>query len=263
MSIGVPPCAEQVEKEGDEREHGEEPVEQIEAAGVEVGAVEPAMAPTLARGGVADHLDEEAPQPRRNAEDAEDDGAADGLHAGGGLAVEELEQADEGGDVHHAQREELRREPEHRHRRGAHGRRAPPAAALHHGGHGERHDAGREPDAHALQVRDASGVPRRAAQPRQGGAVVGDQDEHLEDDGDDEEARRRDAGAAEAGVHGPALLHGEGEEQRDRDVAEDGAEEDGQHAEVILASSTCVTVHSDRPRVSPSSTAALSRNLCT
>ena len=70
MSIGVPPCAEQVETEGDEPEHGEEPVEEIEAAGVEVGAVEPAMAPTLARGGVVDHLDEEAPQPRRGAEDA-------------------------------------------------------------------------------------------------------------------------------------------------------------------------------------------------
>ena len=80
-------------------------------------------------------------------------------------------------------------------------------------------------------MRDAAGVPRRAAQPRHRGAVVGDQDEHLEDDGDDEEARRRDAGAAETGVHGPALLHGEGEEQRERDVGEDGAEEDGQHAE--------------------------------
>lgn len=43
MSIGVPPCAEQVEKGGDEPEHGEEPVEEIEAAGVEVSAVEPAM----------------------------------------------------------------------------------------------------------------------------------------------------------------------------------------------------------------------------
>jgi len=80
-------------------------------------------------------------------------------------------------------------------------------------------------------VRDAAGAPRHAAQPWHNGAVVGDQGEHLEDDRDDEEARRRDAGAAEAGVHGPALLHGEGEEQRDGDVAEDGAEEDGHHAE--------------------------------
>ena len=135
MSIGVPPCAEQVETEGDEPEHGEEPVEEIEAAGVEVGAVEPAMAPTLARGGAVDHLDEEAPQPRRGAEDAEEDGAADGLHAGGGLAIEELEQADEGGDVHHAQQEELRRQPEHRHRPPAGGA---PAAGLHRGGHGAR-----------------------------------------------------------------------------------------------------------------------------
>ncbi|CAL5097777.1 unnamed protein product [Urochloa decumbens] len=229
MSVGVPPRAEQVEKEGDEGEHGEEPVEQVEAAGVKVCTVEPpmSMAAAAARGGVVDHLDEQATEPRRGAEDAEHDGAADGLHPGRRLAVEELEEPDEGGHVHDAQQEELRREPEHRHLGGAHA----PAAAFHDGGDSERQDAGREPDAHALQVRDAAGVARGAAQPRHDRAVVDDQDDYLEDDGDDEEARRRDAGAAEAGVHGAALLHGQGEEQRDRDVAEDGAEEDGRHAQ--------------------------------
>jgi len=149
VSVDVTPRAEQVEEEGYQPKHGEEPViKQIEAAGIEVRAVEPAVAPTTVCGGVVDHLDEEAPKPRRHAEDAEDNGTTDGLHAGGGLAVEELEQADEGGDVHDAQEEELRDQPEHGHRRG--GGHRPAAAALHHGGHGERHDAEHEPDAHAL-----------------------------------------------------------------------------------------------------------------
>ncbi|CAL4992546.1 unnamed protein product [Urochloa decumbens] len=231
MPVGVHPRTQEVENQGDESKQREKPVEEIEAAGVEAGTIEPPGArPATVRGGAVDHLDEEAPEPRRDAEDAEEHGAPDGLHAGGGLAVEELEQADEGGDVHHAQQEELRRQPEHRHLGGGGGAPAP-AAAFHRGGHGERHDAGREPDADALQVRDAAGVARRASQPRHHGAVVGHQEQHLEHDGDDEEARRRDAGGAEPGVHGPALLHGEGEEQRDREVAQDGAHEEGHHAE--------------------------------
>ena len=119
MPVGVVPCAQHVERQGDEREQA---VEEVEPAGVEAGAAQPPGAPAAARGGAVDHPDEGAPELRRGAEDAEEDGTADGLHAGGGLAVEELEQADEGGDVHHAQQEELRRQPEHRHRRGGRGR---------------------------------------------------------------------------------------------------------------------------------------------
>jgi len=228
MPIGVAPRAEHVETERDEPQHGEQPVEEIEAAGVEVGAAEPPMAST-ASGDVVDHLDKQAAEPRRDAEDAEDDGAADGLHAGGHLAVEELEQADEGGDVQDAEEDELRRQPERRHGRPA----APPASAalvLDHGGRGDGQDAGGEPDPRALQVRDAAGVPRRAPQPRHDGAVVDQKDEDLDRHGDDGEARRRDGDAAEPGVHGPCLLHGEREQQRERDVGEDGGEEDGNHA---------------------------------
>jgi hypothetical protein len=232
LPIGVSPRTQQVEKHGDEFKDRKKPVEQIEAAGAEIGAFQPPCAPAgaVVRGGAVDHPDEEAPEPRRDAEDAEADGAPDGLHAGGGLAVEELEQADEGGDVHHAQQEELRREPEHGHLGGG-GAALGPAAALDCGSHGERHDVGREPDADPLQVRDAARVPCGAAQPRHDGAVVDHQDEHLEHDGDDEEARRRHVGGAEPGVHGPALLHRERQEQRDREVAQDGAHEDGKHPE--------------------------------
>jgi len=230
VPVGVPPRAQQVEKQGDESEERKEPVEQIESAGAEAGAVEPPGARAVARGDAVDHPDEDAPEPRRDAEDAEEDGAADGLHAGGGLAVEELEQADEGGDVHDAQQEELRRQPEHRHLGGG-GAAMAPAARLHGRGDGERHDVGREPDADPLQVRDAPRVPRRAAQPRHDGAVVDHQDQHLEHDRDHEQARRRHVGAAQPGVHGPALLHRERQEQRDREVAQDGAHEDRQHPE--------------------------------
>ncbi|WVZ89185.1 hypothetical protein U9M48_035618 [Paspalum notatum var. saurae] len=230
MPVGVPPRTDNIEKQGDESKERKKPVEQVEAAGVEAGAVQPPAAPAVARGGAVDHLDEEAPEPRRDAEDAEEDGAADGLHAGGGLAVEELEQADEGSDVHHAQQKELRRQPEHRHLRGCRGAPAP-APAFHHGRHRQRHHVGCEPDADALQVRDAARVPRRTAQPRHHRAVIYHQDQHLEHDRDHEEARRRHVGGAEAGVHGRALLHREGEEQWDREVAEDRADEDGQHAQ--------------------------------
>ena len=215
MSIGVPPRAQQVEEEGDDPEHGEHPVEEVEAAGVQAGPVEP---PAAARGGVVDHLDEQAAQPGPDAEHAEDDGAADGLDARRRLAGEELEQAEEGGDVHDADREVLRRQQERRHGRGARHGGAPPAAALDRGGRGESGGAGQEAHAHALQVRDAAGIARRAAQPtaRHGAVVRHLQDEHLEREGDDEEAPRRDAEGVEAGVHGPALRHGEGEEQRER-----------------------------------------------
>ena len=62
MPIGVAPRAEHVETERDEPQHCKEPVEEIEAAGVEVGAAEPPMAApaaatTTASGDVVDHLD--------------------------------------------------------------------------------------------------------------------------------------------------------------------------------------------------------------
>jgi hypothetical protein len=83
VPVSVKPRAEQVEQQGHKRKHREEPVEQVQAAGDEGGAVEPPVVPAAGLRHAVDHRDQQAPVPRRDAEHAEDDGAADGPHAGG------------------------------------------------------------------------------------------------------------------------------------------------------------------------------------
>lgn len=74
-----------------------------------------------------------------------------------------------------------------------------------HGGGGED-----EADADALEVGDAAGVAGEAAGEGNEEAVVDRDDDDHEGDGDDGKGSRWDGEAPDLGVHGDALLYGEG-----------------------------------------------------
>lgn len=231
LPVYVPARPVEVVDEAKQPDGGDDPVEEVEAAGVEGGALEPpaAAAAAVPPRGPVHHLHQQRGEPRREAELAPEQRRRDGLHATGRLAAEELEEARERRHVGDAEQEELWRQPEQRHlprRRGV-----GPPLPLHDGGDGRRQDHGGEPGADALQVGDAAGVARAPPQERHEEAVVHREQRHLERAGDDEERRRRDVDPPQPGVGQAALLHGEGEEERVRHVADQGADEDGEHAE--------------------------------
>jgi hypothetical protein len=208
----VPPGGDEVYEEVGEADAGEEPVELVELALVEVvGEPGVAVAGELVDGGDERRADEE-PQRER----AQEQPRAHRLHPLGALAEEEVELADVGERLAGADEQELRDQPEHGHGHGlaAADARVPRHAepphlrqrGAHHGDDGQH-----QPDADALErgepVRVAGGAPRHGHDE----AVV---DGHGEEDGADEEdgegARRDLEGGADVAVHGGRLGHGEG-----------------------------------------------------
>ena len=227
----VPPGGDEVDEEVGEADHGEEPVEVVEPALVEVvGDPGVAVAGDPVHGGDERRADEEAQRQR-----AEEQPRAHGLHALGALAEEEVELPDVGEGLAGAHQEELRDEPEHGHGHdgaGGHRRVARHAEApdlgergAGHGDHGER-----QAHADALQRGEPVRVAAEAARHRHHDAVVdGDGEQDGADEEDGERARRDLEGRADPAVHGGGLGHREGGHLRVHRPEHDGGRPDGQH----------------------------------
>ena len=215
LLVDVPPGGDGEEDEVDGADDGEQPVEVVEPAVVEVVG-EPAAAAGAMAGDLVDDGDEQRAEEEADGAGAEEEARAHGLHPLGALAEEEVELADVGERLAGADEQELRDQPEHGHGHGlaAAAARVPRHAepphlrqrGAHHGDDGQH-----QPDADALErgepVRVAGGAPRHGHDE----AVV---DGHGEEDGADEEdgegARRDLEGGADVAVHGGRLGHGEG-----------------------------------------------------
>ena len=227
----VPPGGDEVDQEVGEADDGEQPVEVVEPALVEVvGDPWVAVAGDLVHGGDERGADEE-PQRQR----AEEQPRAHGLHPLGALAEEEVELADVRERLAGAHQEELRDEPEHghgHHAAGRHGGVARHVEPLDLRERGARHgdDREREADADPLQRGQAVRVAAHAARHGHHDPVV---DGHGEQDGADEEdgegARRDLEGGADVAVHGGGLRHREGGHLRVHRPEHDGGRPDGQH----------------------------------
>jgi hypothetical protein len=227
----VPPGGDEVDEHVEEADGGEQPVEVVESALVEVvGDPRVAVAGDLVHGGDERGADEEAERER-----AEEEPRAHGLHALGALAEEEVELADVRERLAGADEEELRDEPEDGHGDDAVGRHVPaarhaeaPDLGERGGGHGD--DGEREADADALQRGEPVRVAGEAARGGRDDAVV---DGDGEQDGADEEDGERAGGDAEAGadaaVHGGGLRHREGGHLRVHRPEHDGGRPDREH----------------------------------
>ena len=232
-TLGVPPRPEEVVEEVEEAEPGEEPVEEVEPVLVEVVVAEPAAAAgDIAGGDLVDERDEEGAEVEAEGVGAVGHGGEEGLHAGERLLVEEFDEPHGGEHLGHAEHQELRRDPEDGEEPGV-------AAAVRlderGGDHGE--GDGEEADHDPLERGDAGVTARGAARGRHEARLVRRHERDEDEVGDGLQRRRRDveaggaAAAADAGVHGGALLHGERLQLRQDGVEDDGAREDGHHAQ--------------------------------
>ena len=236
---GVPPCPEEIVEEVEDAERRKEPVEEVEPVLVEVVVGKPAAAAIACRGGGAtgdpvDERHEHGAEVEAEGVGAVGHGGQEGLHAGERLLVEELDEPDGGEHLREPEHQELRRYPEDGEEPSAVRGVAAPGLDERGGDHGE--GDGEEADADALERGDPRGDAREAAHGGDEGGLVRRDERHEHDVGDRLQRRRRDveAGGGEPGVHGAALLHGEGLQLRQNGVEHDGAREDGHHAQQQL-----------------------------
>jgi hypothetical protein len=235
-ALGVPPRPEEVVEEVEDAEPGEEPVEEVEPVPVEVVVGKPA-AVAAGAGGAGDPVDERhehGAEVEAEGVGAVGHGGEEGLHAGERLLVEELDEPHGGEHLGEPEHEELRRDPENGQEPAAVGRGvAAPGLDERGCDHGE--GDGEETHADALERRDPRGDAREAAHGGHEGGLVGRDQRDEHEVGDRLQRGRRDVeGGGEAGVHGAALLHGEGLQLRQDGVEDDGAREDGDHAQQHL-----------------------------
>ncbi|WVZ71876.1 hypothetical protein U9M48_020408 [Paspalum notatum var. saurae] len=204
----------------DGAEHGEQPVEVVEPADVDVlrQPRRPARG-VVPRGGVHGGVE----RGRHEAAEPAGDGGVRGAHAAHGvgrLLVQELEQRDEAEHLGHADEAVLDEQPvgaEVRHGREEEGQVAvpdgvPAAVALEdpRPGDGEHGEEEAQPD--ALQLGRAVRVAREAPGQRREGLVVERQDEEDGEAGEDGHARHREVQRRHAGVERVGLLHRQREE---------------------------------------------------
>jgi hypothetical protein len=207
------------ELEGAER--GEQPVEVVDVAAVQVVG-EPALAPRRRR--PVDGRHERAADEAADAEDAEVEREPEGAQLVGHLVVEELLQPDHSEHVRGAEQHVLRHHPPQAHRQRDVGlvdeagvpRDAEPARLDerrdHNGQEGEEH-----PRADALQHGDPGRLAGVPARHRHDDAVV-DRDEHHDGDADEalQRGRRHLEMIADAPVQGRRLLREERRRLRER-----------------------------------------------
>jgi hypothetical protein len=230
---GVPPRPEEVVEEVEEAERGEEPVEEIEPVLVEVIVGEPA-AGSAAAGHPVHQRHEHRAEVEAEGVGAVGHGGEEGLHAGERLVVEELDEPHGGEHLRQPEHQELRPDPEDG-QEAAVGHRggAPGGLDQRRGDHGEGDDE--EAHADALERGDPRFDAGEAAHGRHEGGLVGrdERDEHEVGDGLQRGGGHVEGGG-EARVHGAALLHREGLQLRQDGVEDDGAREDGHHAQQHL-----------------------------
>lgn len=214
-----PHGADEVCDEVDNAEHGQQPVEVVEAAVVD-GVAEPPRA-------ALDERDERAAEEEAERERGEEEARAHRLHALGRPRDEEVQLPRVDERLAGAHQQELRRQHEH-----ADGQRPMPCAATRgsdgeaflladcRGGHAD--DGEDQADADLLQVCEPLPAGHEAAAERNEDAVVEGEGEHDSADEEDGERGGWDLEAAHAPVHGRRLLHGEGDHLR-----VDGPEQDG------------------------------------
>jgi len=227
LSVLVPLSPVEVIEPSKKRHSRDNTVEEIKVAAVEVLPLQPPRG-TAAVGDPVHQPHQQRAQQRRHPGLAPEEGHADGLHAVGRLAGEELEQPHEGGGVGHADQEELRRQPEDGDL--AAGRHRVLPLPLDHRRDGRGDGRGQEAHGDALQLRDPARVPRAPPHQRHQHPVVGHQHQRLEDGRDDEEHRRVDVHLPQLRVRRHALLDGERDQQRRRYVRHRRAEDERQHA---------------------------------
>lgn len=214
-----PHGADEVGAEVDDAEHGEEPVEVVEAAAVD-GVAEP-------RGAALDEGDERAAEEEAERERGEEEAGAHGLHALGRPGDEEVQLPRVDERLAGAHQQELRRQHEH-----ANGQRRLVVLPRRGGGDGEAllladgrsghaDDGEDQTRADLLQVGEPLPAGHEAPAERDEDAVVDGEGEHDGADEEDGERCGRDLEAAHAPVHGGRLLHGEGDHLR-----VDGPEQD-------------------------------------
>jgi hypothetical protein len=230
--VDVSPGGERVEDEVDGADHGEQPVEVIESAVIEV-VREPSPVTAVARD-LIDDGDEQRAEEEADRAGAEEEPRAHGLHALGALAQEEGELAHVREGLAGAYEHELRHEQEHGDGDAALGGGL--AVALDDRGHGHAGDGEEEADEDPLERGEAVRVAREALDHGREEAVV---DGHGEEDGADEEdgegARGdEEARAADAAVHELGLRHREGGHLRVDGPEHDGGGPDGQHPHHLL-----------------------------
>lgn len=221
-----PARPEEVVEEVEEAENRQQPVEEVEPVLVEIVVPQPPAAVARRR-----HLVHQRDQHRAQVEPegvrAVGDGGQECLHPPEWLLVEELDQPDGREHLRQPEDEELRGDPEDGEDLARpNGGIAP--LPLHEGGgdHGEGGEEEAKPN--AAQGGDARLVAGEAA-------GEGDEEAVVEWDEEDEEevrdglkwGRGDGEGVGEVGVHGAALLDGEGLELGQDGVEDDGAGEDG------------------------------------
>jgi hypothetical protein len=234
LLVDVPPGGDGEEDEVDGADDGEQPVEVVEPAVVEVVG-EPAAAAGAMAGDLVDDGDEQRAEEEADGAGAEEEARAHGLHPLGALAEEEVELAHVGERLAGADEEELRHEEEHRGRGGGGGGGGGGAVAL--DGRGDGHAGDGEGEAHedALERGEAVRVGRGAARDGDDEAVVeGDGEEDGGDEEDGEGARRDEEAAGEAAVHELGLRDGEGGHLGVDGPEHDGGRPDGEHPHHLL-----------------------------
>jgi hypothetical protein len=214
-----PHGADKVGDEVDNAEHGQQPVEVVEAAVVDCVAEPPCAG--------LDERDERAAEEEAERERGEEEARAHGLHALGRPRDEEVQLPRVDERLACAHQQELRRQHEH-----ADGQRPMPCYAtcggdgeallLGYGRGGHADDGEDQADADLLQVREPLPAGHEAPAERDEDAVVEGEGEHDSADEEDGERGGWDLEAAHAAVHGGGLLHGEGDHLR-----VDGPEQDG------------------------------------
>ncbi|BAS80615.1 Os02g0716950, partial [Oryza sativa Japonica Group] len=229
----VPHGARDVHGEVDQRERGEEEVEPVEVAGVEVPGDPPG--PPVAGGEAGDHAHQHDAHvvPQRDGRHAQR--APEALHAVGGLPVEELQLPHVHEHLRRPDQRVLRHLPQH-----AQGarlvRRAHPLQPLHlhHAGDHHGRHADHEPHAHPLQLGQPLRVAGQARHDRHEHAPVdGDERQHAEDV-EHRHARRGHVERPDVGVHGGSLLHEQRRHLGEHHRVYDRAQPDGQHLQDAL-----------------------------
>jgi hypothetical protein len=233
LHVDISSGSEREEDDVDDADHGEQPVEVIEPAVIEV-VREPSPVTAAVARDLIDDGDEQRAEEEADRAGAEEESRAHCLHALGALAQEEGELAHVRERLAGADEHELRHEQEDGDGDAVHGGGL--AVALDDRGHGHAGDGEEEADEDPLERAEAVRVAREALDHGREETVV---DGHGEEDGADEEdgegARGdEEARAADAAVHELGLRHREGGHLRVDGPEHDGGGPDGQHPHHLL-----------------------------